>query len=286
MVTIHDALRAAAADLRAAGIEGGRLDARLLLGHALGRDVWPHEDVIVDADQMARFSTLLGRRLLREPVSRILGKRAFWTLDLTISPATLDPRADSESLIEAALAAFKDRPPPARILDLGTGTGCLLLAALVEFPDARGVGVDISADAIAVATANARSNGLGDRAAFHAADWGHLPPLEPFDLVLSNPPYIAEPEIAALEPEVRVHDPIDALVAGSDGLDAYRALAPVVPRVLAPRGFAVLELGVGQGSLVASTMAAVGLMEHARRADLAGIERALVLKWNDTRSTP
>lgn len=284
MTTIRQTLKAAAAELAAAGIDGGRLDARLLLGHALGREVWPHEEAELDPDTLDRFRDLVDRRRAREPVSRILGRRAFWTLDLRVTPATLDPRPDTETLIEAALEAFRDRAPPTRILDLGTGTGCLLLAALAEFPDATGVGVDRSPEAAETARLNAAENRLSERAEIRCQDWADLS-AERFDLILSNPPYIAEAEIPALESEARDHDPLGALVAGSDGLEAYRALVPILARSLAPDGVAILELGIGQGDAVSALMAPAGLREVDRKADLASIARALVLKWNDTRST-
>jgi release factor glutamine methyltransferase len=284
VTTIREALRAAAADLTAAGLEGGRLDARLLLGHALGREVWPHEESVLGESALAGFRALVNRRRAREPVSRILGRRAFWTLDLHVTPATLDPRPDSETLIEAALAAFHDRPQPTRILDLGTGTGCLLLAALAEFRQATGLGVERSVDAAVVARRNAGDSGLADRAEIRCLDWSDLPADEGFDLILSNPPYIAAGEIAELAPEVRAHDPYAALAAGTDGLDAYRALAPVLAGGLSADGVAILELGIGQADAVVAIMAGVGLREVERRPDLGGVMRALVLKWNYTRS--
>src|SRR5690606_23362434 len=180
--------------LAAAGDDSPRLDARLLLGAALGREVWPHDAGPVDDAAADAFETLLARRLAREPVSRILGRRAFWTLDLQVGPDTLDPRPDSETLIEAAIAAFAGGPPPRRILDLGTGTGCLLLAALSEFPDAVGIGVDRSPGAVDTARVNARRNGLENRARFEALDWDDMPQGE-VDLILSNPPYISEADI-------------------------------------------------------------------------------------------
>ncbi len=283
MTGIRDALKAAAADLARAGIEGGRLDARLLLGHVLGRAVWPHEEEPLETAALERFRALVARRIAREPVSKIIGRRAFWTLDLTVTADTLDPRPDSETLVEAALEAFADRAPPRRILDLGTGTGCLLLAVLSEFADATGLGLDRSPAAAEVARRNAADTGLADRTEIRCQDWDTVGE-DRFELILSNPPYIAEDEVASLAEEVRGHDPIGALAAGADGLDAYRALAPVLSRTLAPDGVAILELGIGQGDAVAAIMASVGLRETARRADLAGIDRTLVLKWNDTRS--
>lgn len=281
MTAVDALLRDAARRLAAAGVDSPRLDARLLLGEALGRQVWPHDSGTADADAVARFEALLARRLAREPVSRILGRRGFWTLDLAITPDTLDPRPDSEALIEAALAAFAGHAPPRRILDLGTGTGCLLLAALAEFPEATGVGVDRSAGAVATARENARRNTLENRARFEALDWDDMPQGEA-DLILSNPPYIAEAEIARLEPEVARFDPPGALAGGSDGLDAYRSLVRVLRRLLAAKGVAVLELGIGQRSTVTLLARAAGFRVIGVHQDLAGVERALVLKWNDT----
>ncbi|MEQ8394737.1 peptide chain release factor N(5)-glutamine methyltransferase [Thalassobaculum sp.] len=290
MTTIRDVLKTAAAELARAGIEGGRLDARLLLGHALGRPVWPHEEAVPEADALDRFTALLRRRLDREPVSKIIGRRAFWTLDLEVTADTLDPRPDSETLIEAAVAAFAGRDGPRRILDLGTGTGCLLLAALSEFPAATGLGIERSAAAAEVARRNAAAAGMAERAEIRCQDWSEGDLGSGFDLILSNPPYIAEHEIEGLAPEVRAHDPLAALVAGPDGIDAYRALAPVLRRALVPDGIAVLELGAGQADRVSAILsdAADGgpaLVEVARKRDLGGVVRALVLEWNDTRSS-
>ncbi|SDF93270.1 peptide chain release factor N(5)-glutamine methyltransferase [Thalassobaculum litoreum] len=284
MTGIREALKAAAAELSRAGIEGGRLDARLLLGHVLGREVWPHEEVPLDDAALARYRSLVARRIAREPVSKIIGRRSFWTLDLAVTSDTLDPRPDSETVIEAALDSFRGRAPPRRILDLGTGTGCLLLAALSEFPDATGIGIDRSPAAAEVARRNAGATGLAGRVEIRCQDWDEIAEEGRFELILSNPPYIAEAEVPTLAEEVRDHDPIGALAAGPDGLDAYRALAPVLARMLAADGLAVLELGIGQGDAVAAIMVGAGLAEVARKADLAGIERTLVLKWNDTRS--
>jgi len=281
MPAIDELLKSAARRLTAVGIDSGRLDARLLLGAAFGREVWAHESVPVEPVAVARFEALLERRLAREPVSRILGKRAFWTLDLVVGPDTLDPRPDSETLVEAAIAAFADRPPPRRILDLGTGTGCLLLAVLSEFPEATGLGVDRLPGAIETANENARRAGLEARAGFVTADWNDMP-REKADLILSNPPYIAEATIALLAPEVARFDPHDALAAGADGLDAYRSLFQVLPELTTPQGIVVLELGIDQRQVVSALAMGVGFTAWHARRDLGGVERALVLKWNDT----
>lgn len=281
MTTVAGLLREAARRLAAAGIDNARLDARLLLGDAMGREVWPHESAPVGPETIECFEALLSRRMAREPVSRILGRRAFWTLDLLVSPDTLDPRADSEALIEAAIAAFADRPAPRRILDLGTGTGCLLLAALEAFPDAIGQGIDRSEAAVEIARANALRNGLAARASFAALDWDDMSQ-DAADLVLSNPPYVEEATIDTLEPEVARYDPRPALSGGRDGLDAYRGIVRILPRIMAAEGFAILELGAGQRRSVVRLAETAGFTTIRTHRDLGGVERALVLKWNDT----
>jgi release factor glutamine methyltransferase len=219
----------------------------------------------------------LAARLDATPVAHILGQQGFWTLDLAVSPATLIPRADSEALVEAALEAFPAPEAPLRVLDLGTGTGCLLLAVLAERPRAFGVGVDLVPAAAALAAANAARNDLQDRAAFLAGDWaGALSGR--FDLVLSNPPYIESAAIPGLMPEVARHEPLSALDGGADGLDAYRRLVTLLPVLLAQGGAAVLELGFGQRQAVEGLARAAGLTPAGCRQDLGGIERALVLR--------
>jgi release factor glutamine methyltransferase len=206
----------------------------------------------------------------------ILGRRGFWTLDLEVSPATLIPRPDSETLIEAALGAFPDRGAVHRVLDLGTGTGCLLLAALAEFPAAWGLGTDAEPASLALAARNARRNGLHDRARFLCADWA-APIRGRFDLLLCNPPYVKTGDIATLMAEVACHEPRRALDGGADGLAAYRRLIPLVPRLLTRCGAAIFELGQGQAAAVAE-MAARNNLAFALRHDLGGIARALVLR--------
>jgi len=273
--SIADALRDGARTLSGAGIDGARLDARLLLGHALGRDVWPHESALVPDERLAAYRLLIERRAAREPVARILGRRAFWTLDLALSPDTLVPRPDTETLIEAAVDWFRDRAPPRRILDLGSGSGCLLLAALSEFEGAHGLGVDLSAGAVATARANAETNGLAGRAEFVIGNWSDLD-YEPADLVLSNPPYIPTGDLAGLEVDVARHDPALALDGGPDGLDAYRTLGRDLPRLLADDGVAILEIGQGQAESVPALLRRAGLRIEAIRPDLAGIPRAVI----------
>jgi release factor glutamine methyltransferase len=223
---------------------------------------------------------MLRRRLDHAPVAHLLGTQEFWSLPFAVSAATLIPRADSEALIEAALEAFDQHPrgrtAVRRVLDLGTGTGCLLLAALSEFPAATGLGLDRVPAAAALARDNAARLGLGSRAAFAVADWA-APVAGRFDLILSNPPYIESAIIPGLMPEVARHEPASALDGGADGLDAYRAIAAALPGLLAPGGRAILELGQGQQPAVEAIAAARGLRSLGCRADLGGVPRALVL---------
>ena len=264
--------------LRAAAVDSPRLEARMLLAHAMGtttdallRD--PRAPVPPQA--ATRFGDLLRRRAAQEPVAYLTGRRGFWTLDLAVSPESLIPRADSETLVEAALEALPERGAVRRILDLGTGTGCLLLAVLSEFPAAFGVGVDLRPGAAALAAGNARENGLGGRAYFLAGDWATALDGR-FDLVLCNPPYIETAVVPTLDPQVACFEPASALDGGADGLDAYRTVCACLPALLAPGGVAVLELGLGQGAAVAGLAGAAGLEVRAVRADLGGVERALV----------
>lgn len=278
--TIGALLCVAATVLRGAGIEEPRGEARLLLGHVLGRApglLTTEARDPVGAAEAARFRELIARRAAHVPAAHLTGTRGFWTLDLIVTPDVLIPRPDSETLIEAALAALPDRPSVRRVLDLGTGSGALLLAALSEFPTAIGVGVDRSPAALAVARANAARAGLADRALFLCGDWSAALD-DGFDLVLANPPYVPSGDIAALEAEVRDHDPHAALDGGVDGLDAHRAILADLPRILLPDGVAVLELGAGQGADVSRVAAARGLGVGELRQDLGGIPRAMVLR--------
>jgi release factor glutamine methyltransferase len=275
MTTVSVALHDGAARLRAAGIDSPRLEARLLLTHALATTM---EALLRDPNapiDAAAYAALVARRAAREPLALITGRREFWSLNLAVSPATLIPRADSETLIEATLAAFPDRTQVQRILDLGTGTGCLLLAALSEFPAAFGVGTDRSPAAVRLARDNAAMLGMASRAAFVCADWAAALSAR-FDLILANPPYIPTAELATLMPEVAGHEPASALDGGPDGLNAYRQILLQLPGRLAVGGAAMVEVGMGQDAAVAALAAKAGFGAHPR-ADLAGINRALVL---------
>ena len=266
--------------LRGAAIEAPRLEARRLLAHVLNTSeeaLLRDPRALVPADKAAHFAALLARRIAHEPFAYLTGRVGFWTLDLEVSPATLIPRADSESLVEAALEARTDKRAPLSVLDLGTGTGALLLAVLSEFPAASGLGVDLKPEAAALAARNAARLALTDRARFLAGDWAAALAGR-FGLVLCNPPYIESAAIAGLMPEVARHEPASALDGGADGLDAYRRIIADLPRLLVPRGVAVLELGAGQQAAVAALAKVAGLTPEACRADLGGVPRALVLR--------
>lgn len=265
-----------AARLREAGTPGADLDARLLFAFALGLPAarLPGDEPVTP-DEAARAEALLARRIAGEPVARILGEKEFWSLPFTLSPDTLVPRPDTETLVEEALALRPDRAAPLRMLDLGTGTGAILAALLVEYPAAFGIGVDRSEGAARTARANLARLGLGDRSLIVVGDWaGAL--RGPFDLVVSNPPYIPSAAIAGLDVDVRAHDPMAALDGGVSGLDAYAAIAAMLPGLLPPGGLCVLELGFGQEGDVAALLRAAGLqVPRAARPDLGGIPRAL-----------
>lgn len=273
-------LRATVERFRQAGLETPELDARVLIKHAF--DLGDAELITggnrpVSPERAAIFETLMSRRLAGEPVARLVGHREFWGMRFDLSPETLVPRPDSEILVEAALAAF-GRGKPTSVLDLGTGTGCLLLAILSECPEAQGLGVDLSGEAVATAQANAERLGMAERVSFTVSDWDAR--VEGvFDLIVSNPPYIPRGDIADLEAEVRFHDPLAALDGGPDGLDAYHALAEVAKRRLAESGVLVVELGIGQEEDVAGIMAGAGLVpERPAWPDLGGISRALIVR--------
>ncbi|MFL1463683.1 peptide chain release factor N(5)-glutamine methyltransferase [Roseococcus sp. DSY-14] len=275
-MTVGGLLCEGGAALRAAGIEGARQEARLLLAHALQ---CPQEALLRDPrapvppEVAATFRALLARRTAREPLALLTGIAGFWTLELEVSGATLLPRPDSEALIRLAGTLA---PDARRMLDLGTGTGCLLLAALAERPAAWGLGLDLRPEAAALARRNAARNGLAARAAFAAGDWD-APLAGRFDLVLSNPPYIPSADVPGLMPEVARHEPATALDGGPDGLDAYRRILPALHRLLAPGGVAVLEIGWDQEPALQALAAAHGLAPRGREGDFGGNPRAIAL---------
>ena len=273
-----EALGALAARLGAAGIENPKREARSLLRAAgiSSLDLLGAPDAPLAAAQAARLAAMAERRAAHEPLARILGRREFWSLELAISPAVLDPRPDTETIVEAALKAFAGRREEAlRILDLGTGSGALLCALLSEFPRATGLGIDISPAAVAVARENLARCGLAARGEARVGDWGAG--LEgPFDLIVSNPPYIPSGDIAGLERGVRDYDPALALDGGGDGLTAYRALMPEIARLLAGNGGRFfVEIGVGQAERVNMIAARNGLGQLSEKVDFAGHSRVV-----------
>lgn len=278
-LTIADARRALAEKFRAARIESPELDARVLVGHATGLDhsgLAAAARACLDPDQIGRLEELAARRIAGEPVARIVGVKEFWGLPLKITSATFVPRPETETVVEAALAAIDaagTRRRHLRIADLGTGSGAILLALLSELPCAFGIGTDISPEALAVARENAARLGLSARAAMVATDFGACL-ADRFDLVVTNPPYVATADIATLAPEVRC-DPFHALDGGADGLAAYRAIAADAVRLLAPHGHIVLELGAGQEEAVTKLLRQAGLAVAPAWRDLNGIARAL-----------
>ncbi len=315
--SLKDFIAGAQDRLAAAGIENPGLDVRLLVQHVLG---WPQAKLLTSLNYILSeaeakdLNAAINRRLKREPVSRIIGHRGFWKSEFRITPQTLDPRPDSETLIEMALKLV--RPEPSAILDLGTGTGCLLLSLLIEYPNATGVGIDISEEATATARENAAALDLAERAQFVATGWenyavglplpahagrgrgerdcpassGSGQSLSPtlsrderrggcmFDLVISNPPYIAQGEMEDLSPEVAQYDPRAALVSGPEGLECYRSIASRLNNWLKPGGWALFEIGHTQGEAVKSILAQAGMIMIQVVPDLAGSDRVIAAR--------
>jgi release factor glutamine methyltransferase len=249
--------------LAAAGISNPRLDARVLWEHAGG--------------SLERFDSYLIRRTAREPLAYITGHKEFWSLDLHIGAGVLIPRPESETMIEQALAFCPHRSQALDVLDLGTGSGCLLIAFLREFPNARGLGIELSEEARAFALRNVNLRGLAGRCEIRDGDWAKIG-AGPFDVILANPPYIASSDLANLEPEVSQYEPVVALDGGADGLSAYRTLAPRLGAMLKPGGWVFLEMGAGQAASVASLATQGGLEVLRVASDLAGIPRILVAR--------
>lgn len=285
MASLDTALRHAGARLSEAGITQSLLDARLLLMAATGLQMedllrWPETEL--GCDQAAAYEKLIARRMAREPVSRILGRREFWSLEFELSADTLDPRPDSETVIKAICDVIESRHLALRILDIGTGTGCLLLALLSEFPAANGIGIDISPGALRVAGRNAQRLGFDNRAQFRQCDitdtaW--VKKLDPgFDIIISNPPYIPGGVIAKLTPEVSQFDPVIALDGGKDGLDFYHSITSSLRYLLNPGGYVALEVGEGQAGSVAQLLQQAGLVTLPPEIDINGIPRAVLAR--------
>ena len=270
----------AAAELSAAGFADARRQARRLISEALAitqSDLFGHPDRVIDAGQIRRVRTLLDRMIAGEPLTRILAKREFWGLEFTLSADTLDPRPETETIVEAVLRRKIDRHAPLHLLDLGTGTGCLLLALLYEFPGADGIGIDIAEGAVRTAARNAVLLGLADRARFFVGNWAAAVSSR-FDAVLANPPYVTSKALASLPREVARHDPCRALDGGEDGLRSYREMTEAIPRLLSPNGILVTEIGAGQADAVAAMIHEGGLVVDGIENDLAGIARCVVAR--------
>jgi len=297
LTTVSDLLRDAAERLRAAGIDSARVDARILLAHALGvepnsvfslspakRGRGQGEGVVAASDAfdtpsprpsppegerevLVLFESFLARRIAREPVAYITGAKEFWSLDFAVGPGVLIPRPETETLVEQVLKRFPDREAPLDVLDLGTGTGCLLIAVLREYANARGVGLDSSPQALGWARRNVEKH----RARARLIEGDFAAGAGAYDVILANPPYIRTEGIATLAPEVRLYEPLQALDGGADGLEAYRALGPLTERLLKPDGLVFLEIGAGQGPAVGKLIKTVEIVP-----DLAGIDRCVI----------
>lgn len=284
-MTAKEILSALAQRFERAGIEEPSADARILVAFAVG--VTPvflrmHPDFTIEPDILNKIEAFADRRVKREPVSKIIETRGFWRLDFKVTKDVLDPRPDSETLIDETLKLFPDKAAALRVLDLGTGSGCLAQALLCEYGNARAVGFDASDAALKIAAENAASNRLTERFETKSGSWDNpdwFGDLGQFDLVISNPPYIAESERSDLAPEVVNFDPERALFAGADGLDAYRKIVPALPFLLRDGGVFIAEFGKGQHDAVREIVKAAGLDFHAFGIDLGGVARCLSAFW-------
>lgn len=279
LTTLQEALRSAVMQLQQHKIETASLDARLLLEHVTGysrEQLLMHIEDALSAPLQERYRQLVGWRGQRRPMAQLLGKRAFWDSEFIVTSDTLDPRPDSETLIEAVISRFPDRQARLSVLDLGTGTGCLLLTLLKEYPHMAGTGLDISEAALSVAKENALALGLQARAKFVRSDWFEQAQ-GPYDLIISNPPYIASDDIAGLAPEVALFEPKLALDGGADGLDAYRAIISRMAGFMADGAVVVFEIGLGQQHGVETLAKEAGLRCVAAPKDLGGLVRCLLI---------
>jgi len=283
MAGLRKIRKRAIGQLEAAGCDSARLDVDLLLEAALGitsLDILLVPDRAVSAQQETDFIALLGRRILREPIAQILGRKDFWSLTFKVSRDCLTPRPDSETLIEAALNVITDKQAAVKILDMGTGSGCLILSLMSELPHSLGTAVDISPKALALAAENARCLGFLDRCKFILSDWdGQLPPGKKFDIILCNPPYIAEEAATSLAPDVRDYEPHMALFAKDGGTAAYKKLAEILPTRVKAGGHAYLEIGHNQGAEVARIFKDKGAKNLRIIQDLAARDRCVVINY-------
>lgn len=272
VVLVRELLADATARLRQAGVDSARLDARVLLAHALGA---PADGLLtvrqIAPTQAATFEGLVARRAKREPLAYITGRKEFFSLTFEVGPGVLIPRPESETLVEEALRLFPDRGDSLEVLDVGTGSGCLIVAFLKGYPHARGAAVDTSGQALAWTKRNLQRHGLSERCALFSGNAGGT-----FDVVFLNPPYLTDEEFARTLPEIRDFEPEGAFIAGSDGLASYRELVPQVAAALRPSGFAFIEIGAGQEHAVSAILKENGLELHHSAPDLAGISRCLV----------
>lgn len=280
--TLKDVYRHIKTTLQDAGIEDFDLEARYIILHRSGYDfgeIIAKPDIILDSDLLLRITEDVEKRLSRMPISRIYGEREFWGIKFDLSPDTLDPRPDTETILELSIERL-DRSLPLRILDLGTGTGCILIALLHEFKNASGVGVDLSAGAVKTASSNALQANVQNRVSFVQGSW--FSPVEGlFDLIVSNPPYISNQVIPTLTPEVRNHDPILALDGGGDGLDAYRSIFSLLKNYLSPSGLALFEIGYDQCEQVSRLAEEYSLSVRGVHLDLAGQPRVVEISCGD-----
>lgn len=280
--TLKDVYRHIKTTLQDAGIEDFDLEARYIILHRSGYDfgeIIAKPDIILDSDLLLRIAEDVEKRLSRMPISRIYGEREFWGIKFDLSPDTLDPRPDTETILELSIERL-DRSLPLRILDLGTGTGCILIALLHEFKNASGVGVDLSAGAVKTASSNSLQANVQNRVSFVQGSW--FSPVEGlFDLIVSNPPYISNQVIPTLTPEVRNHDPILALDGGDDGLDAYRSIFSLLKNYLSPSGLALFEIGYDQCEQVSRLAEEYSLSVRGVHLDLAGQPRVVEISCGD-----
>jgi len=282
VTTVGEALEESVQTLRHAKIDEARLDARLIVAYGLNmtsQQVFGHPERQLEDGDLEGVRKLVARRSQHEPVALIIGEKEFWSLLFKVTAATLIPRPDSETLIEAVLAAQPDKKWPTRILDLGTGSGCLLLALLHEYENSTGVGIDLSEDALKVARFNGENLGLGGRADFIQADWNNwVPSLAEFDIIISNPPYVAENDRGTLLADVVDYEPDRALFAGQDGLREYKTIISLLAESTNVTGNVFFEVGINQADVVAKMLKKAGLVDILIHPDIAGIGRCVAAK--------